>query len=160
KGTAKTKRIPAWIYRLPQSQRLAFIEGYIAADGHRRANHKNLSITSANRQLLEDVKSLAIQCGLDPRKISRWTRGELKALGKEEKEYTHYFLYFGEKSLDQPLYFSRISAVEPESVEDTWDIEVDGSHNFVANGLVVHNSKLTMKYPSVYMMEPGAHGEI
>jgi len=58
------------------------------------------------------------------------------------------------------VYFSRVAAIEPQGVEDTWDIEVEGSHNFVANGFVVHNSKLTMKYPSVYMMEPGAHGEI
>ena len=159
-GNARQKRVPDWVYRLPRSQRLEFIEGYVAADGYRRANHKNLSITSVNRALLEDVKSLAIACGLDPRKISRWTRRELKPLGREEKEYTHYFLYFGEKPLEQSVYFSRVAAIEPQGVEDTWDIEVEGSHNFVANGFVVHNSKLTMKYPSVYMMEPGAHGEI
>jgi Fe-S cluster assembly scaffold protein SufB len=159
-GRATEKRVPAWVYRLPRSQRLAFIEGYVAADGYRRANHKNLSITSANRPLLEDVKSLAISCGLDPRKISRWSRVEKKPLGKEEKEYTHYFLYFGEGRLDQPVYFSRVSAIEPEGLEDTWDIEIEGTHNFVANGFVVHNSKLTMKYPSIYLLEPGAHGEV
>jgi Fe-S cluster assembly scaffold protein SufB len=159
-GNARTKRVPAWVYQLPRTQRLAFIEGYVAADGHRRANHKNLSITSVNRVLLEDVKSLAISCGLDPREISRWSRVEKKPLGIEEKEYTHYFLYFGEGSLDQPVYFSRVAAIEPLGVEDTWDIEIEGTHNFVANGFVVHNSKLTMKYPSVFMMEPGAHGEI
>jgi hypothetical protein len=159
-GHADEKRVPAWVFKLPRSQRLAFIEGYIAADGHRRANHKNLSITSVNRPLLEDVKSLAISCGLDPRKISKWTRRELKPLGKEEKEYTHYFLYFGEKEFETPISFSRVSSIESSGTQDTWDIEVEGSHNFVANGLVVHNSKLTMKYPSIYMMEPGAHGEV
>jgi len=159
-GHADEKRIPGWVFKLPHSQRVAFIEGYIAADGHRRANHKNLSITSVDRLLLEDVKALAISCGLDPRKISKWTRVEKKPLGKVEKEYTHYALYFGEKSFKTPLSFSRISSIEPGGVEDTWDIEVEGSHNFVANGLVVHNSKLTMKYPAIFMMEPGAHGEV
>ena len=159
-GKAHQKRVPAWVYRLPREQRLAFIEGYIAADGHRRANHKNLSITSVNRPLLEDVKALAIACGLDPRKISRWSRIEKKPLGKVEKEYTHHFLYFGEGQLDQPVYFSRVSAIEALDVQDTWDIEIEGTHNFVANGFVVHNSKLTMKYPAIYLMEPGAHGEV
>jgi len=159
-GNAHEKRVPGWVYTLPKAQRLAFIEGYIAADGYRRANHKNVSITSANRELLEDVKLLAISCGLDPRKISRWTRREKKPLGKEEKEYTHYFLYFGEGRFQQPVYFSRVAAIEPVGVEDTWDIEIAGSHNFVANGFIVHNSKLTMKYPSVYLMEPGAKGEV
>jgi Fe-S cluster assembly scaffold protein SufB len=159
-GNAHTKRVPGWIFRLPKAQREAFIEGYIAADGHRRANHKNLSITSVNRELLEDVKALAISCGWDPRKISRWSRVDRKPLGVEAKEYTHYALYFGEGRLERPVYFARLAAVEPQGVEDTWDIEIEGTHNFVANGFVVHNSKLTMKYPSVYMMEPGAHGEI
>ncbi len=159
-GNAREKRVPAWIYRLPQAQRLAFIEGYIAADGYRRPNHKNLSITSANRELLEDIKALAISCGLDPHKISQWTRRERKPLDKEEKEYTQYFLYFGEGRFERPLYFSRITSIEPQGVEDTWDIEIAESHNFVANGFIVHNSKITMKYPSCYLMEPGAHGEM
>ncbi len=159
-GTAREKRVPEWIYRLPRSQKIAFIEGYIAADGHVRANHRNISITSANRPLLEDVKSLAISAGLDPHKISTWTRREKKPLGKEEKEYTHHFLYFGEGPLEAPVYFSRVMEIEPEGVEDTWDIEIEGTHNFVANGFVVHNSKLTMKYPAIWLMEPGAHGEV
>lgn len=159
-GTAHEKRVPSWVFKLPKSQKLAFIEGYIDADGHRRANHTNISITSANRELLEDVKKLAISCGLNPRKISRWSRREKKPLGKEEKVYTHYFLYFGEERYTQPVSFSRISKIEPAGVEDTWDIEIEGSHNFVANGFIVHNSKLTMKYPSVYMVGKGARGDI
>jgi Fe-S cluster assembly protein SufB len=42
----------------------------------------------------------------------------------------------------------------------TWDIEVEGTGNFVSQGFIVHNSKVTMKYPAVYLMEPGAHGEV
>ena len=41
---------------------------------------------------------------------------------------------------------------EPHSVVPTWDIEVEGTGNFVSEGFIVHNSKLTMKYPSVYLM--------
>jgi hypothetical protein len=159
-GTAREKRVPRWVFTLPRAQRLAFIEGYIAADGHRRKGHTNLSVTSVNRALLEDVKALAISCGLDPRKTSRWSRVERKPLGKETKEYTHYFLYFGEHAYDRPVHFNRVAEIEPQGVEDTWDLEIAGSHNFVADGFVVHNSKITMKYPSVYMVEPGAKAEI
>ncbi len=52
-----------------------------------------------------------------------------------------------------------VSEASPHSVP-TWDIEVEGTGNFVSQGFIVHNSKLTMKYPAVYLMEPGAHGEI
>ena len=159
-GNAHEKRVPRWVYTLPKAQRKAFIDGYIAADGYMRENHKNLSITSANRELLEDVKSLAISCGMNPRKISRWSRREKKPLGVEEKEYTHYFLYFGDEQYDRPVHFSRVTEITPLGVEDTWDLEIANSHNFVANGLIVHNSKLTMKYPAVYMLGKGARAEI
>jgi Fe-S cluster assembly protein SufB len=40
------------------------------------------------------------------------------------------------------LGFRRITAIEPASVEMTYDIEVAGHHNFVAEGVVVHNSEV------------------
>src|SRR3989337_810286 len=49
-GNASQKRIPAWVYRLPKAQRLAFIEGYISADGYRRPHPPHPSITRVNRQ--------------------------------------------------------------------------------------------------------------
>ena len=42
----------------------------------------------------------------------------------------------------------------------TWDIEVEGTGNFVAEGFIVHNSRLTMKYPSVFLVGPKASGEV
>jgi Fe-S cluster assembly protein SufB len=55
-----------------------------------------------------------------------------------------------------PVELSEVSG----DVVPTWDIEVDGTGNFISQGFIVHNSKLTMKYPSCYLMEPGAHGEM
>jgi Fe-S cluster assembly scaffold protein SufB/intein/homing endonuclease len=159
-GTARTKRLPEWAYTLPVEQKRALIDGYIAADGHIRANHKNLSITSASRELLEDIKALALSAGLNPLKVATWTRKDLKPLGVEEKEYTHHFLYFGDRNPDAPVYFSPVMSIEDAGVRETFDIEVDGQHNFIANGIVAHNSQITMKYPSVYLMEPGAKGDV
>ncbi len=159
-GRAREKRVPAWVYTLPQAQRRAFLEGYIAADGHVRPGHRNVSVTSASRELLEDVKALAISCGWNPLKISEWRRVERKPLGKETKEYAHYALYFSDRPLEGPVAFVRVTKIEPAGEADTWDIEVEGTHNFVANGFVVHNSKVTMKYPSVYMIGPGAKADI
>ena len=159
-GNAVTKRLPEWVYTLPFDQKQALIDGYIAADGHIRANHKNVSLTSVNRDLLEDVKALALSCGLNPLKISKWSRRELKPLGVEEKLYEHYFLYFGEQRPTTPIYFSEVMKIEEGEVVPTFDIEVEGSANFIANGVVAHNSKITMKYPSIYLMGERAHGEV
>src|SRR5690606_3780505 len=42
----------------------------------------------------------------------------------------------------------------------TWDIEVEGTGNFISEGFIVHNSKVTMKYPSVFLMGEHAKGEV
>jgi Fe-S cluster assembly protein SufB len=67
----------------------------------------------------------------------------------------------------------RSSIVLPDSVEvrkpkvgeplvtvPTWDIEVEGTGNFVCEGFIVHNSRVTMKYPAVVLMGRKAHGEV
>ena len=53
-----------------------------------------------------------------------------------------------------------VEVTEPRDVVPTWDIEVEGTGNFVAEGFIVHNSRLTMKYPSVYLVGPKASGEV
>lgn len=47
----------------------------------------------------------------------------------------------------------------PEAVP-TWDIEVEGTGNFVSEGFIVHNSGITMKYPAVVLRGERAHGEV
>jgi Fe-S cluster assembly scaffold protein SufB len=55
---------------------------------------------------------------------------------------------------------ARIQAITPSIVAPTYDLEVAEAHSFVVNGVLVHNSRVTMKYPSVYLLEPGARGEV
>jgi len=159
-GNAHTKRVPDWIYRLPHAQQRAFIDGYIAADGHIRPGHKNLSITSASWVLLEQIRQLAITAGMNPLKIAAWSRRERKPLGTVEKEYTSYFLYFGEEELEAPLHFVPVRSMDYVGELPTIDIEVEGTENFIANGIFTHNSRLTMKYPAIYLRGEGATAEV
>jgi Fe-S cluster assembly scaffold protein SufB len=64
-------------------------------------------------------------------------------------------------ALPEMLEMVQVHVSEPSAEPvPTWDIEVEGTGNFVADGFIVHNSKLTMKYPAVWLMEPGARGEV
>jgi replicative DNA helicase len=38
------------------------------------------------------------------------------------------------------VYWDRVTAIEPDGVEDVYDLTVEGLHNFVAEDIVVHNS--------------------
>ena len=41
------------------------------------------------------------------------------------------------------VFWDTIESIEPAEVEDVYDLTVDEDHNFVANGLIVHNSHST-----------------
>lgn len=193
-GKASTKRVPAWVWSLPESQRLAFIAGYIDADGF--ANASGLHIKSSNRPLLEDVASLLVTLGITAHLHTEFSEPrQVTILGAECVAHGSYRLTFApdlrllpylSRSLQEKIEreylrkyqmrrkIGRSQLVLGEDVEvvkvdvspaseekvPTWDIEVDGTGNFVAQGFIVHNSKLTMKYPSCYLMEPGARGEM
>lgn len=41
---------------------------------------------------------------------------------------------------ESDVYWDKIVSIEPEGVEPVYDLTVPGNHNFVANGIVAHNS--------------------
>ena len=53
------------------------------------------------------------------------------------------------------LYWDRVIAVEPVGGRETYDLEIEGDHNFLANDLVVHNSHSSsfalLAYASAYL---------
>jgi len=68
-GTALEKRIPSWVHRSPESHRLAFLGGYVDADGDirtagRGGRSKDMGLTSGNLALLEDARRLAVHSGV------------------------------------------------------------------------------------------------
>lgn len=174
-GTAKTKHIPDWVFGLPRSQKLAFIEGYLDTDGSVREKIDKkgnvcgqLIFACTSLDLLTQMKRLMIACGLEPRKITSYRKA--RKLWKVEKEYISHYLnmnlvpnlgYIRSHGVEVgAVRFVTVRSIEKLSPEMTYDIEVEGVHNFVASGIVVHNSKTTMKYPSCILRGEGAHGEM
>jgi FeS assembly protein SufB len=174
-GTSHTKRIPDWVFGLPQAERLAFLAGYTDADGYVREHpsNKDVMLSSANESLLGDAKQLASLCGigsssvievhsrhsLDPTRImtgyhlrfsGRFDRLPCRSPRRAERlnrrSYSHgYRTAKGttfKAHTSEMLGFVRIESIESVGVEPTYDIEVAGHHNFVAEGFVVHNSEV------------------
>ncbi|HET7665780.1 MAG TPA: LAGLIDADG family homing endonuclease, partial [Mycobacterium sp.] len=64
-GNAHTKVIPNWVFQLPLDQRLAFLGGWVDADGYvGPARAGAVLLTSVNQPLLEQGRQLAELCGL------------------------------------------------------------------------------------------------
>jgi Fe-S cluster assembly protein SufB len=163
------------LFGAPPDQRLAFLAGYIDADGYVRdhPSNRDVMLTSANPALLGDTKQLAAVCGIGS---SRVITVRNRHPFDRDRELTAYHLRFSGRfdripcrsprradrmgrrayhhnyrsakgttfraHTSEMLGFLRLDSIEPVGVETTYDIEVAGHHNFVADGFVVHNSEV------------------
>ncbi len=173
-GTSLTKSVPEWVFALPESERLAFLGGWIDADGYvGPARSGSVLLTSGNESLLRQAEGLALTCGLraagphhftsvhptDPERLVDGYRlqitGDFERVDSRNPRRTARFgrrAYHHSSTtakgttfrthVTEHLGFARIASITPHAVEPVWDIEVDGPHNFVAEGLVVHNSEV------------------
>lgn len=168
--TALDKRVPRWVFNLSIDQRLAFLEGYQDADatshdsqlmhkdGH-RWHQRMVTFGSPNALLIKDMRALAISCGLRCGKArSRQRKRGLWFNGRRFYDYStptvmHEFSvmsrgffpysFSGKVSIDitnPNFYFDKIVSIRPDKIQPVYDIKVEGSHNFISEGLVVHNS--------------------
>lgn len=62
--------------------------------------------------------------------------------------------------LPESVEVRKVIVTQPLATVPTWDIEVEGTGNFVSEGFIVHNSKVTMKYPAVILKGEGAKAEV
>src|SRR3989338_4562572 len=192
-GSADTKKIPPWVFELPEEQIQAFLAGYFDSDGH--VASYALVFTSINKELLDQVKLLGINLGYGVSQIIKHrAAGTAMILGKKCNTRDSWRLLFnGSKIFQLParcqkkrnkinilktrrnfttanglnfrsktneeIGFSKIISIEKLGVQPTYDIEVEKNHNFIANGLIVHNSGVTMLYPSSILRGRGARSD-
>jgi Fe-S cluster assembly scaffold protein SufB len=98
----------------------------------------------------------------DPRVVARLSPPLQQAVAAQVPAKLTHHRTIGRSSIECPesMEVRKVAVSEHLGEVRTWDIEVEGTGNFVSQGFVVHNSKLTMKYPSVYLVGPKATGEV
>jgi FeS assembly protein SufB len=173
-GGSRSKRVPDWVFGLPEDQRLAFLGGWVDADGYIRPDAAgSVMLTCVSAPLLEQAQELAELSGLiasgpwgftqpyrhDPDRMGGAFRlgitGDSERLGCRNpkrlgrmrgRAYHHSFKSAHgtsfKKHCNDWLGYVPVVSVEESTIEPVYDIEVDGPHNFVAEGLVVHNSEV------------------
>lgn len=153
---AENKRIPEWVFRLGKKERLAFINGLVDADGYRKESRSegirdrelsgSVVIETCNKLLMEDLRELCMQTGLSVGKsvTSRGRKGGHLIEGREMPDTTSYKLHFSFLGYEQER---EIDTIEEVGEDEIWDIGVEADeHNFVANGVVVHNTRAPSRY--------------
>jgi len=139
-----TKTIPSWIFSSNHDIKKEFIRGLIDADGHIRTQRKTESyeLELCNKNLVDGVKELCHQIGWNvSRKVTKRTRKSRNILNQAMKceSTTSYSIYITEQ--ETPLFEDILTIEKTGETSDVFDIRVeDENHNFIADGIVVHNS--------------------
>lgn len=183
-GNAHTKRVPEWIYQLPEEKKLAILRGILDSDGSVNKQGRAQFIF-CNRELTIDCWQLCLSCGLQVTNVR--TRSYIAKLpnGKRINATTHTFLVSRaedvvrigthtpayrtkiEQNLGKPyrnlklfssdgvwhedFQYSVVQSVIPQQIVPVYDIEVEDNHNFIADGIVVHNSNYKEARESLYV---------
>lgn len=167
-GTSHTKRVPEWVFHLSPDLIAAFLAGYIDSDG--AVNTRGwITFSSCNPDLLTDIAHLCMLIGVPTGTVRRYSQaGDVVIAGRDVKRGDMYqlFAYNVESNrkisphhpekrrrlADAPVpkprseeFFpggslKRVDSISELPAETVYDLGVEGTHTFIADGVVVHNS--------------------
>ncbi len=156
-------------------------DGYVR--DHR--SNKDTILTSANRAMLGQIRELVLSCSLSCSQLAEFEytlhtsgntakgfrlmiSGDLSHLPFRNPDranrvgkhiYTHdYSSAKGttfRSHVSESVGFVRIDSIDQDGEAEVHDIEVDGPHNFVAEGIVVHNSEVVYHQINEKLEEQG-----
>lgn len=143
-GSSLEKRIPRWVFTTSPELRKSLLQGIFESDGH-HDKHGRVQVRLANKELIEDIRALCVSVGYSVNNTCTQER---------ETNFGHQVIHgvvvsfngggtreFENHPLPEGLSWERIRSIELQDMEETYDIEVEGTHNFFADHVVVHNSR-------------------
>jgi len=158
---AKNKKVPTWVFALPNEEKEAFVQGLMLSDGYKIGN--SMRYVSASTELLETLRLLLQSMDYRVGKIhyQTKTKGTTCVKRKLLKDSTYGYICFSEKKPLNVLSMKRfltqyknrdflidnehfamevVKEIKLIGKEPTLDLRVADAHNFIANGMVVHNT--------------------
>ncbi|MFH1917456.1 MAG: LAGLIDADG family homing endonuclease [Nanoarchaeota archaeon] len=157
---ARNKLIPDWVFTLPATEKEAFLKGLLLSDGYAVKNSKSRRYVSASMDLLKTLRLLLQTMHYQVGKIHQQTKkkGTHVVYRQLLEDSTYGYIAFSKKQkpdikkyasqtkqrdfLADNEFFSteRITSITYVKEEPTIDLRVEGEHNFIADGIVVHNT--------------------
>lgn len=165
---AKNKTIPSWVFTLTAEEKESFIEGLMLSDGYKFG--RSWRYVSTSEDLLKRLRLLLQTMNFQVGKI-HW---QIKPAGthcvyRKLLKDSHYgYICFSEnKKLINYEYSSqnkyrnfffdneffsieKVKSIKTGLLEPTLDLRVEGEHNFIADGIVVHNTGVQSSAATAY----------
>jgi pyruvate/2-oxoacid:ferredoxin oxidoreductase beta subunit len=155
---AKNKIIPPWVFTLPEAEKEDFVQGLLLSDGYK--NGGSLRYTSSSFELLRRFRLLLQTMNYRVGKIHKQVKkkGDL-CVGREllkdsqygyicfskrdewnTEKYTSQYKYQNFLVGNEHFEMERVNSVSYVGKEPTLDLRVEDEHNFIADGIIVHNT--------------------
>jgi len=155
---AKNKTVPGWVFTLPKKQKENFVEGLMLSDGYKIG--KSCRYVSASQSLLKNLRLLLQTMDYRVGKIhtqvkKKGTKCVNRKLLKDSeygyicfskkrkwnvKKYPNQYKYQDFLINNENFKTEKITSIKSVGNEPTLDLRVEGEHNFIADGFVVHNT--------------------
>ena len=156
---AKNKTIPDWIFTLPRQEKEAFVLGLVSTDGN-IVEETSIRFTSSSHELLKRfrllLQTMEYRVGkIHWRKTPKGTFVVYRKLLKDTengyicfsrrrewniKKYTSQYKYNNFLIGNEYFETEKVKYKKMMGKEPTLDLRVEGEHNFIADGIVVHNT--------------------
>lgn len=183
-GGAKGKRLPEWAFRLPPALRRSLLRGFCEADGFAiPRSTDSFRVEIANRGLIEDLRRIADLSGVRTGRLA-FRRRVVRAPNSPQPTVSEtWSSSFNFSTVDRdeflgwergagrprvpPLRAAMHAGLRPETIvsvtpnaapEMVYDLTVDGTPSFFANGLAVHNTPWHYDDAYAWLLELQAQG--
>ena len=160
------KVIPDFVFGLRRSKQALFLNRLFTCDGSVEAQGR-ISYSSTSIRMVQQIQHLLSRFGIVCLIRDKYLNGALygaelmicakndllrfideidftgeKAVKAAALRHSLYNVRAAETQIDRlgPIVFDRVISIEPTRIADVYDLTVEGSHNFIANDFVVHNS--------------------
>lgn len=145
-GKAKTKRLPLWLFSQPECIRSAFLKGFNEADGSEISKGRSKgrwTFGSTNENLIKDIRHLARSVGYNQSNISVY-KYKSKA-PNSPKTINAQIVSFGmnpwSRTNDEFITDRICKITHLPDMDNVYDIQVENTECFVADGIVSHNTR-------------------
>lgn len=141
------KRVPVQLFDAHRSVARAFLDAYVAGDGHRYANGK-VSVTTVSRELADGIAWLALKLGHLPSLYDAAMPEEGFIEGRAVRRAPHQYtvVWYERASVKRRVVetekFYLVPIREVASVDfagDVYNMEVEEEHNYLAGFFLVSN---------------------
>ena len=128
-ATAEEKCVPAEVFELCDDDIALFLARLWEGDGSFSMKHA-ASYDTASARLASEVQHLLLRLGIVSRLYRRELNGYTVVVTDEDPL----------DSAESDLYWDEVVSIEKLPPQPTYDLQIEGDHNFLANNFVVHNS--------------------